>query len=240
MTKPLLSIITICYNEKEIERTCESIVNQTWQDFEWIVVDGGSTDGTLDILNKYKDRIDILISEPDKGRYNAMNKGIKLAQGQYLNFMNGGDAFYNSTVLEKVFKESEQTADILYGKECIVDGKCSYICNLPQKIDVSYWLQRTIRHQSSFIKKELFIKYGFYNENYTIVSDFESFVLFFTKGCSFQYLPHIIASFNASGISCSNQKQSMAERKKVEQKYLSHHIQYNYTLFGRFHFSKKA
>lgn len=238
MTRPTLSIITICYNEKQIERTCESIVNQTWQDFEWIVVDGGSTDGTLDILNKYRDRIDILISEPDTGRYNAMNKGIKLAHGQYLNFMNGGDAFYNNHVLEKVFKDKEQTADVLYGKECVIDGKFLYICSFPKKLDIAYWLKRTLNHQSSFFKKELFEKYGFYNESNKIASDFEASVLFFTKGASFQYLPFPIASFNLNGISNTDQKLSMIERRKIEQKHLAHHIQYDYTLFGHFHFSK--
>ena len=111
-----LSIITICYNIKdEIERTCKSIVGQTWQDFEWIVVDGGSTDGTLEVLKKYSDRIDILISEKDSGIYNAMNKGIKLANGEWLNFMNGGDNFASNDVLEKVFKNKNYEADILYG-----------------------------------------------------------------------------------------------------------------------------
>ena len=98
-----LSVITICYNEKNIRKTCESIVGQSWQDFEWIVVDGGSTDGTLDVLNEYRDRIDVLISEPDNGIYNAMNKGIARARGEWLNFMNGGDAFCDKTVLEQVF-----------------------------------------------------------------------------------------------------------------------------------------
>ena len=90
---PALTIITVCRNEPNIERTCESIVSQTWQDFEWIVVDGASTDGTLDILEKYKDRIDVFVSEPDTGIFNAMNKGIRLAHGEFLNFMNGGDEF---------------------------------------------------------------------------------------------------------------------------------------------------
>lgn len=112
-----LSVITICYNEKNIRKTCESIVGQSWQDFEWIVVDGGSTDGTLDVLNEYRDRIDVLISEPDNGIYNAMNKGIARARGEWLNFMNGGDAFCDKTVLEQVFGggSSRDGADVLYG-----------------------------------------------------------------------------------------------------------------------------
>ena len=240
MTQPLLSIITICYNEKQIERTCKSIVEQTWQDFEWIVVDGGSTDGTLDILKKYKDRIDILISEPDKGIYNAQNKGIKLAHGQYLNFMNGGDAFFNSTVLEKVFKDKTQTADVLYGKCCAADGVRYLVVDYPKKLDVTYWLNHTLNHQSSFIKKELFDRYGLYDETYKIVADKEKFVLFFQKRCFFEYVPEIIAFYDLTGLSARNQIKSLEECRRIEQQYLSHHAQYNYTLFGHFHFSKKV
>ncbi len=238
MKSPLLSIITICYNEKQIERTCESIVNQTWQNFEWIVVDGGSTDGTLDILNKYRDRIDILISEADTGRYNAMNKGIKFAHGQYLNFMNGGDAFYNNHVLEKVFKDKEQTADVLYGKECAIDGKFLYICSFPKKLDITYWLKRTLNHQSSFFKKEIFEKYGLYNEDYHVAADKEKFIQFFKKKCVFQYIPNVIALFDLGGISSNNLLLTEKEKRQIEQKHLAHRVQYNYTLFGFFHFSK--
>ena len=99
MNKVKLSVITVCYNEKEIERTCRSIAGQKCQNFEWIVIDGGSTDGTLEILQRYKGRIDKLVSEPDKGVFDAMNKGIKLAHGEWLNFMNGGDLFANDEVV---------------------------------------------------------------------------------------------------------------------------------------------
>ena len=238
-TQPLLSVITICYNEKQIERTCKSIVSQTWQDFEWIVVDGGSTDGTLDILNKYKDRIDILISEPDKGIYNAQNKGIKLAHGKYLNFMNGGDTFYNSTVLEKVFKGYEQTADVLYGKCCFKDDKVVHIYPYPSKIVINFWLEYTLSHQASFIKKELFEKYGLYDENYKIAADKEKFIVFFKNKCSFHCIPYVIATFDMGGISFRNKLLTIQECQKLKQKHLAHSIQYNYTLFGRFHFSKK-
>lgn len=121
MEKTILTIITVCFNIKdEIERTCQSIVNQTWQNFEWIVIDGGSTDGTVDILKKYSDRINILVSEPDKGIYNAMNKGIKLSHGEWLNFMNGGDRFTSNDVLKEVFSGKEYSADVLYGKNTIM------------------------------------------------------------------------------------------------------------------------
>ena len=100
-----LSIITICYNEPDLEKTCRSIVNQTWQDFEWIVIDGGSNEETLAIFDKYKYRIDKFVSEPDNGIYNACNKGIKLAESEYVQLLNAGDSYYDTKVLEDVFKE---------------------------------------------------------------------------------------------------------------------------------------
>ena len=110
---PKVSIITICYNEPDLEKTCESIVNQTWQDFEWIVVDGGSNQETIDIFEKYKARIDEFISESDNVRYNAMNKGIKLAQGEYLNFLNAGDYYFYNDALKDVF-ENKNTMLMFY------------------------------------------------------------------------------------------------------------------------------
>ena len=103
---PAFTIITVCLNiASTIRRTCESIVHQTFQDFQWIVVDGASTDGTLDILKEYSSRINILISEPDKGIYNAMNKGIKLAHGDYLLFLNGGDKIAQDTIFENILNQ---------------------------------------------------------------------------------------------------------------------------------------
>ncbi len=108
-----LSIITICYNDPNLERTCESIINQTWQDFEWIVIDGGSNEETQKIWDKYKYRIDKFVSEPDTGVYNAMNKGIRLSEGRYLNFMNSGDAYCNNEILEGIFINKNWNTDII-------------------------------------------------------------------------------------------------------------------------------
>ena len=97
------SIITINYNNRDgLEKTIQSVINQTCQDFEFIIIDGGSTDGSVDIIKKYNDRINYWVSEPDKGIYNAMNKGILQAHGEYLNFMNSGDCFFDNEVLNKV------------------------------------------------------------------------------------------------------------------------------------------
>ena len=102
-----LSVITICYNDINIERTCESIVNQSWQDFEWIVIDGGSKKEIIDIINTYKSRINTFISDPDHGVYNAYNKGLNLAQGEFANFLNSGDNYRDSNVLKNIFEGKE-------------------------------------------------------------------------------------------------------------------------------------
>lgn len=102
---PLVTVITVVYNAKELlEETILSVLNQTYSNIEYIIVDGGSTDGTLDIIKKYQDKISKYISEPDQGIYDAMNKGMSLSKGQWLNFMNAGDSFYSNDVLQKVFE----------------------------------------------------------------------------------------------------------------------------------------
>ena len=111
-----LTIITINFNHAEgLKRTIDSIVNQTFTDYEWIVVDGGSTDGSKELIEQYKDHFAWWCSEPDKGVYNAMNKGITHAMGEYINFMNSGDIFATPTILEEIFS-TPRTADILYGR----------------------------------------------------------------------------------------------------------------------------
>ena len=198
-----LSIITVCFNIKdEIEQTLKSIVNQTWQDFEWIVIDGGSTDGTLDVLKKYEKNISVLISEPDKGIYNAMNKGIKIAKGKYLNFMNGGDSFYADDILEKIFADKDYDADVLYGGYNVIEqtGK-SWIRIFPKKVDADFFRNDCISHQGAFIKRDLFDKYGLYSENYKIVSDWEKWVIFAINNRSFQKLDFVVANFVYNGIS---------------------------------------
>lgn len=212
-----LSVITICYNIKdEIERTCQSITSQTNQNFEWIVIDGGSTDGTVDILNKYKDYMTVFISEPDKGIYNAMNKGIKRAQGEYLNFMNGGDCFASSDVVEKFINfQAENNADIIYGNMNYIKNKKSQIIKYTSNIDSYFFYNNTINHQSTFIKRELFGKYGLYNEEYKIAADWEKFVVYSKKNCQFAYLDSTIADFYDGGISSLNKERLKEEREKI-------------------------
>ena len=118
MIQPKISVVTVCYNAvNDIEKTILSVINQTYPNIEYLIIDGGSKDGTMDIVNKYKDKIDVIVSEPDKGIYDAMNKGIDRATGDWINFMNAGDCFYNNVALESVFPRNYESVnfDILYG-----------------------------------------------------------------------------------------------------------------------------
>lgn len=212
-----LSIITICYNIKdEIERTCQSIVAQTNQDFEWIVVDGGSTDGTKEILEKYKERINIFISEPDTGIYNAMNKGIKKASGEYLNFMNGGDSFASADVIEKFYNADIQNADVIYGNVNFIKKNSKKTLEIfPDCLDKLYFGHSCINHQSAFIKHSLFDKYGLYDEQYKIAADWEKWIVFAKNNCVFHHIDQVIADFRCDGISHTQKEKLRQENQKI-------------------------
>jgi len=211
-----LSIITICLNEKNIEDTCKSIISQKFRNYEWIVVDGGSTDGTIDIIHKYIKFINILISEKDDGRYFAMNKGIEHALGEYILFLNGGDYLAHEFVLENIFCYKPITGlesislnlqnDILHGEVSLKENGMMPWPHWkigPQTIDLNYFSDfHSLPHQATFIKRELFMKYGLYNTNYIYASDYEWFLRVIIKyGASTSYLPIIVSVYNFEGIS---------------------------------------
>lgn len=157
--QPILSIITVTYNCKDdLEVTLESILNQTFKNYELIIIDGGSKDGTLDTIKRYKERINFWVSESDHGIYDAMNKGIKVAQGSYLQFLNAGDLFFKKDSLQKVFFEYEKY-DVIYGDIYIVDKNynSSYIgMHRDFTIDnLKHFGTATVNHQAFFIKKDI-------------------------------------------------------------------------------------
>ena len=216
-----LSVITVCYNEKNIERTCQSIITQTTKDFEWVVIDGGSNAQTISILNKYKDRMSIFISEPDKGIFDAMNKGIKLSHGEYLNFMNGGDEFAQNDVIEK-FIEKDFYGDIIYANSKVVE-KDNRIRDVeyPNKVDKIYFVNRCINHQASFIKRNLFAQYGLYNDQLKIASDWEKWIVFAENNCTFEHWNETVAYFYHDGISSQMTKEHAQERSEILKKYFT-------------------
>lgn len=217
-----LSIITVCYNAPNLKETCESIINQKCQDFEWIVIDGGSNNETQKIWDKYKKRIDIFVSEKDSGIYNAMNKGICLAKGEYLLFMNAGDAFYDENSVIN-FINSGLTAPVIYGNSVYFDPEKnkSYRISYPKKINKVFWINDCICHQATFIKAELFKKFGLYLETYKSASDFEKWLCFYKNKVKFEKLNQWISVFYLGGFSNKALEISNKERSMIEKKYFS-------------------
>lgn len=196
MNNPKISVVTVCYNAEDIiEQTILSVINQTYNNIEYIIVDGSSKDGTMSIVNKYKDKIAIVLSEPDKGVYDAMNKAIRLSTGEWLNFMNAGDTFADNNVIEKVFKSDiPEKAEFIYSDYYVknkngatIRGNCSIEAGV-------------INHQSSIYKKALHHYTGLYlvTKPY-IISD----LLFFYSVPRelFYKTPIVISSYLGGGIS---------------------------------------
>jgi len=209
---PKISIITVCLNEVEgVRQTCDSICQQDYRDFEWIVIDGQSTDGTLDVLNEYRSHMARLVSEPDGGIYEAMNKGIGLATGEYLLFLNAGDYLAADNVLSLAAAAPER--DILYGDLEMEDNGHSQVIQYPDHLTRGYLLKRMMPHQASFIKKSLFERYGLYDTSFRIAGDYELFTRFLHRhGASSYHIPHVLSVFRIGGI--SNTKAQRAKRKR--------------------------
>ena len=155
---PKISIITVCFNAADIiEKTVLSVLSQSYTDYEYIIIDGGSTDGTMEVLNRYSKQIATIISEPDRGIYDAMNKGISKAHGEWVNFMNAGDTFVDSDVLSKVFEKS-YTSDIcfLYSDHYMMNSK-----GVPQLVHNDH-IKGYMLHQSVIYKRSLHDTHGLY------------------------------------------------------------------------------
>ena len=224
------SIITINYNNRDgLERTIKSVINQTCQDFEYIIIDGGSTDGSVDVIRKYTDRIDYWVSEPDKGIYNAMNKGILQAHGEYLNFMNSGDCFYDEEVLGKVLNKGLD-ADMVVGKDFHYNSKTkeSFQTIFPKRLSMFTFLTGYLPHQSTFFKKDLFVNMK-YDENYRIVSDWKFYIdKIIGEGCTVSFIDCIVAWREQNGISSEDVELVSEERQKVLSEFLPKGVREDY------------
>lgn len=210
------SIITINYNNKEgLRNTIESVIHQTYRDFEYIVIDGGSTDGSADVLREYDSQITYWVSEKDKGIYNAMNKGIAKATGDYLNFMNSGDCFYSSDVLEKV-SEHPSDADFIVGKDYHYSEskQRGHASIQPPRTTMMHFFVGTLDHQSSFIKRELFVNSP-YREDFRLVSDWIFYIeKIVTEGKNVQFINEIVCRREEGGLS---EQQRERNRKEISQ-----------------------
>ncbi len=199
--KPLITIVTVVYNgEQFLEKTILNVIKQSYDNVEYIVIDGGSTDGTLDIIRKYEHVIDYWLSEEDQGIYDAMNKGIQLASGDWINFMNAGDCFYNKSVLNKIFfEEPFEGTDIIYGNHQV-----HYLSGRTRNVQAGeikkLWKGSQFCHQASFTRTNYHKKFKF-NTCSRIVADFEFFYRAWKREARFVFIPLIVTSFEAGGVS---------------------------------------
>ena len=233
--KKRLSIITINYNNRDgLRKTIESVVAQTTHDFEYIIIDGGSTDGSVDVIKEYADRIDYWVSEPDKGIYNAMNKGVAVAHGEYCQFLNSGDWLYNETVTQAFLNLTEYT-DIILGNTAHIRGNDIHISrSVTDQISFFDLYKGGINHQSSYIKTSLCRKFP-YDESYRICSDWKFFIeTLIIHNCSFSTIDNVITYFDMEGISNTNLQLNSKERSAITNSFgLPHRIQCDYDIWDK-------
>jgi glycosyltransferase involved in cell wall biosynthesis len=205
-----VSIITVVLNNvATIERTIQSVINQSYQNIEYIIIDAKSTDGTLDIINKYNSNIQLVLSESDNGFYDGLNKGIKLATGDIIGSLNADDRFAGNFIIEKIVNEFNKKADL----DCIIgdiafannDDKISrYYSSSNFKISLFKWGVMP-PHPSFYCKKKLFLQLGFYDASFKIAGDFELMLRFLWKHkIKFKYLPLLMVYMKKGGKSTSS------------------------------------
>ena len=226
-----LSIITVNYNDsKGLEHTIKSVISQSFHDYEFIVIDGGSTDDSVNIIRKYEQYINYWVSEPDGGIYPGMNKGLRPAQGEYVNFMNGGDCCHSSDVLEKIFS-LDTDADIITGNHA-ENGLKNVGQGGVTMLDLYKW---AIDHQASFIRRELALGHP-YDEKYRIVSDWKFFIeALVLDNCSFYYTDTIVVDVDMDGISNTNFELDKKEREMVLKELFPIRILEDYKLLSSIH-----
>lgn len=223
---PKVSIITISYNaENMIDETIRSVLDQTFTDYEYVFIDGKSKDGTVETIRSYLDRFEEkgvsyqLISEPDKGIYDAMNKGVALAKGQWVLMLNAGDAFAHDRVLEVFFKDQEYKSDIVYGDVVYkfdTGKKIYYKRSAPAPLE-KIKEGMVFCHQCVFVRNEILKKYGF-DTQYKIVADYDSFIRAYLDDVSFEYVNKAVAIYDCAGLSTSNIKGALTETALIKEK----------------------
>lgn len=220
-----LSVVTISFNEKEtIRETIQSVLRQSFDDKEYIIIDGASKDGTAEIIKEYQDNISLVISEPDDGIFYAMNKALDFCKGEYILFLNAGDKLVSDDVLSSVFN-GNPTEELIYGDVIFkYNNGVKMRRKSPLKLSKKYFYIDSLNHQTTFTKRELFSRTGNFDTNLKITSDYD-FILnaIFKQGASYKYLPIPIAEFNLMGLSSDKTHFHLhkEERKICIQKYFS-------------------
>lgn len=220
-----VSIITVCFNAEEtIEETIKNVLDQTYEDIEYIVIDGQSTDCTISIVKRYEDNISVFVSERDNGVYDAMNKGVSLATGDIIFFLNSGDLFYDNHVVRNIvdcFRQNE--VDMVYGDVIMIDpDKTAARIQSYEPADKIFFFESTICHQAVFVKRALFKEHGLFDTSYTICADYEWLLrVMFCHRAKRMRCNLIISVYQLGGISSNpkNYNIYLSERDNIKNRY---------------------
>ncbi|AQZ95276.1 glycosyltransferase family 2 protein [Halopseudomonas phragmitis] len=200
MGKPVFSVVTVVRNAKEsLQKTIDSVLSQVFDGVEYIIVDGGSTDGTLDVIKKNTSEVSAWISEPDSGIYEAMNKGVSLATGQWVSFMNAGDVFVDEFVLSKVAESLKGDAGVMYGDRYYVTANDGRVLQRSKPV-TTIFERMPFGHQAAFVRRDILKIFGF-NETYKFAADYDLFVRLYMQGVVFEFVDFPICEFEAGGLS---------------------------------------
>lgn len=203
----IVTIITVCRNHaKELERTIRSVESQTWQEKEYLVIDGASTDDTLDVIKAHEASITRWVSEPDQGIYDAMNKGVKMAQGEWVIFMNAGDTFARDDTLQRVLG-NPLDADVIYGD--VIKGELVKKAEAPRNAHRMFYC-----HQSAFVRTSCLREYPF-DIRHKMSADFKQVKQLFLSGKRFRQLDFPVANFDTQGVSNKNRSAGLYDNIQV-------------------------
>ena len=203
----IVTIITVCRNHaQELERTIRSMESQTWQEKEYLVIDGASTDDSLDVIKAHEASITRWVSEPDQGIYDAMNKGVKMAQGEWVIFMNAGDTFAGDDTLQRVFG-SAQDADVIYGD--VIKGELVKKAEAPRNAHRMFYC-----HQSAFVRTSCLREFPF-DIRHRMSADFKQVKQLYLSGKRFRQLDFPVANFDTQGVSNRNRSAGLYDNIQV-------------------------
>lgn len=220
--KPRISVITIVYNDvKHLEETILSVTEQTFDNIEYIIIDGGSTDGTLDVIKNHADKLSYWISEKDNGIYDAMNKGLRIASGDFVWFLNSGDQIHEKNTVEELVRQIDEETDVIYGETVLINDEGEILGmrrkQAPENLTwKSFFTGMMVCHQSVLVRRNVAPEY---NEKYRFSADFEWVLLSLKKARKIVNSHQILSRYLEEGATTQNHKASLKERFDIMKRF---------------------